>query len=269
MVRVGSLEVHNDADISASTFGIGKGGDLTITAADILLHSGSTISAISFGAGESGAISITALNDLRLFNDSRISVATTQANAGDINLNVGFLLHLRDGSITTSVAGSQGDGGNIFIDPVFTVLDGGSQIVAQAQEGQGSDIRIVSDLFFQSPDSLIDASSEFGVSGTVEIDSPDTNIMGGLTELPAGFFDAATVLTKPCAERSGAEVSRLVVRQYEVLPDSPYALRVRLPKAVPGVTGRVAGQHYTLSTRGHPTLVLTCPGDGQGYRSRL
>jgi hypothetical protein len=44
------------------------------------------------------------------------------------------------------------------------------------------------------PDSLIDASSEFGVSGTVEIDSPDTDITGGITTLPESFFDVAAQL---------------------------------------------------------------------------
>jgi large exoprotein involved in heme utilization and adhesion len=213
--------------------------------------------------GRSGSISITARDTFRLFNGGRVSVETAQANAGDIILNVGRLLHLRDqSSITTSVAGGQGDGGNIFIDPVFTVLDGGSEIVARAREGLGGDIRITSDFFFQSPDSIVDASSEFSVSGTVEIDSPDIDILGGLTELPAGFFDAAALLTTPCAERSGAEVSRLIVRKYEVLPDSPYALRVQLPKAVPGATDRAADERDIPSMWVHPSLAFTCPDDG-------
>jgi hypothetical protein len=120
----------------------------------------------------------------------------------------------------------------------------------------------VTDFFFTTPDSLVNASSKLGISGTVEIDSPDTDILGGLTELPAGFFDAATVLTQPCAERSGAEVSRLVIRRYEVLPDSPYALRVQLPKAVPGVTDRAANERDIPSMRVHPSLAFTCPDHG-------
>jgi hypothetical protein len=143
------------------------------------------------------------------------------------------------------------------------VLDGGSEIVAQAQEGRGGNIRITSDFFFQSPDSLVDASSgNPALSGTVEIDSPDTDITGGVTALPESFFDAATVLATPCAERSGAEVSRLVVRRYEVLPDSPYALRVQLPKAVPSATDRAANERDIPSMRVHPSLAFTCPDHG-------
>jgi hypothetical protein len=97
----------------------------------------------------------------------------------------------------------------------------------------------------------------------VEIDSPDIDILGGLAELPASFFDAATLLTTPCAERSGAEVSRLVIRRYEVLPDSPYALRVQLPQAILlGATDRAADERDIPSMRVHPSLAFTCPDHG-------
>ena len=132
-------------------------------------------------------------------------------------MEVGSLLHLRDGSsITTSVAcpgtgACLGDGGNITIDPVFTVLDGGSRIVAQAREGSGGNIRITTDFLFQSPDSLIDVSSEFGVSGTVEIDSPDTDITGGITTLPESFFDAAALLRERCGVRAVSGQSSFII----------------------------------------------------------
>lgn len=66
------------------------------------------------------------------------------------------------------------------------------------------------------PDSLVSASSQLGIDGVVEIDSPETDLNAGLVPLPANFFDAAQVLMRPCAERSGADVIRLVVRPYEV-----------------------------------------------------
>lgn len=178
----------------------------------------------------SGNIFIQAQDSLRIFDRGEISVETTQANAGDINLNVGTLLHLRDNSaITTSVAGGQGDGGNITIDPTFIVLDG-SRIVANAVRGRGGNASIVADHLFRTPDSLIEASSELGIQDTV-IRGPDGDVSAGLLALPAHFADAAAVLTRPCAERSAEDAIRLIVRKYEVLPDSPYALRVYLPSA--------------------------------------
>jgi large exoprotein involved in heme utilization and adhesion len=190
-----------------------------INATDIILQDGGRISAESIGAG-------------------------TQANAGNITLEVGNLLHLsNDSSITTSVAGGTGKGGTITLNSVFVVLDEGSSIIANALEGQGGNIliRILGGgALFQSPDSRIGASSEFG------IDAPDADIIAGFAGLPANFLDAATVLTQLCAERSGANVSSLVVRKYEVLPDSPYALRVQLPRAMPAP--RTAKQSRTPRT---------------------
>jgi large exoprotein involved in heme utilization and adhesion len=253
--------------ISTSTQGSGAGGAIRIDATDIELSNGGTISAESSGTGLAGQIFIKALDNLHLVNGSQISVATTQADAGDITLEVGNLLHLsNDSSITTSAAGGEGSGGNIAIGSVFVVLDEGSRIIANALEGQGGNIliRILGGgALFQSPDSRIEASSEFGIDGSVVIDAPDTDIIAGFAGLPANFLDAATVLTQLCAERSGANVSSLVVRKYEVLPDSPYALRVQLPRAIPAP--RTAKQSRTPRTyyAGSPLPpMLSCLGNG-------
>jgi large exoprotein involved in heme utilization and adhesion len=218
-------------------------------------------------AGLSGSISVTATDTLRLFNGSSISVQTERADAGHITLTVGNLLHLRDqSSITTSVAGGKGNGGNITLNSVFVVLDERSSIIANASGGRGGNIfiRILGGgALFQSPDSLINASSEFGLEGSVVIDAPDTDIIAGFAGLPANFLDAATVLTQLCAERSGANVSSLVIRKYEVLPDSPYALRVQLPRVIPAP--RMAKQSRaprTYYAGGPLPPMLSCLGNG-------
>ncbi|MGH6635685.1 MAG: hypothetical protein ACRED0_05960 [Gammaproteobacteria bacterium] len=238
-VTANTLEIRDNARIEASTLPdqetgadqfSGQGGDLTVTADDIFI-SGEEAGIVAKStnrnpAATSGNIRVTANDSIRLQNQGKISVETVLADAGDIQINE--LLLLRDNSsITTSVAGGAGSGGNINIDPVFTILDSGSRIVAQAREGAGGNIRIVSDFFFASPDSFVSASSDLGIDGVVEIESPDTDLIAGLVELPADFFDVATLLTQGCAP--GAELSRLVVRKYEVLPDSPAALRVPPP----------------------------------------
>jgi filamentous hemagglutinin family protein len=208
----------------ASTLGSGAGGSIFINAQDVDVGEGASIFADSTGIGPSGNIFIKALGELRLVNDGQISVATTLSDAGNINLNVGDLLHLRDNSaITTSVAGGEGNGGNITIDPTFVVLDDNSRIIAQAKEGSGGNINITVDLLFQSPDSLIDASSEFGQSGTITVNSPDTNILGGITMLPEAFFDAAALMKQRCAARAGGR-SSLVLRggSGQIEPDAIY-----------------------------------------------
>ena len=118
---------------------------MTINATDITLQDRGRISAGGIGAGLAGQIFIKALDNLRLVNGSLISVATDQANAGDVTLEVGSLLHLRDSSITSSVAGGTSDGGDITIsNPTFVVLDGG-QIIVDAARGRSGNIQIKTD----------------------------------------------------------------------------------------------------------------------------
>jgi large exoprotein involved in heme utilization and adhesion len=241
-VTAGNLEVRNGAEISVSVLGPGQGGNVKINAMDITLQDGGRISAESIDAGQ-------------------------KADAGNIILKVRDLLHLsNDSSITTSVTGGTGNGGNITLNSVLVVLDEGSRIIANAEGGQGGNILIHirgGGALFRSPDSQIEASSGVGLEGSVVIDAPDTDIIAGFAGLPANFLDAATVLTQLCAGRSGANVSSLVVRKYEVLPDSPYALWVQLPRAIP--TPRTTKQSRTPRTyyAGGPLPpMISCLGNG-------
>jgi filamentous hemagglutinin family protein len=251
----------------------GRAGNITVTAGTLEVRNRARISArfsdLGLGHGEGGNVTINA-TDITLQDDGRISAEGigdgTQVDAGNITLEVGNLLHLsNDSSITTSAAGGTGKGGNITLNSVFVVLDEGS-IISSAVEGQGGNIliRILGGgALFQLPDSLIDASSEFGIDGAVVIDAPDTDIIAGFAGLPANFLDAATVLTQLCAGRSGANVSSLVVRKYEVLPDSPYALRVQLPRAIP--TPRTAKQSRApraYYAGGPLPPMISCLGNG-------
>jgi len=191
--------------ILTSTNDSGQGGNISMSATDIQLTDGATISSVSTGTGDAGDITINAANIFQSTNSSVTSQAT-QADGGDIVLNAVERVHLIDSQITTSVESGQGNGGNITIDPVFVILDN-SEIIADAFGGAGGNIRIVADNFFASPDSIVRASSQLGISGSVIVDSPDTNISGGLLTLPAGFFDASANLSERCGARTGPHQS--------------------------------------------------------------
>ncbi|MGH8615165.1 MAG: filamentous hemagglutinin N-terminal domain-containing protein [Gammaproteobacteria bacterium] len=230
MIEAGQFVVRDGAEVSARTSNTGTGGDVEVNATEIQLADGGSISAESLSsssnAGNSGTIDINA-STFRIFNDSTVSVETAEADAGNINLDVGFLLHLRDhGSITTSAAvdeegQGQGDGGDIRIDPVFTVLDGSSKIVANALEGSAGNIRIRTDFLFRSPDSEIKASNRFGVEGNVEIDSPDTDVISGALALPESFLDAASLLSDRCRARAIKGASSFIVSGRGGVPPGP------------------------------------------------
>ncbi|MEA5580050.1 S-layer family protein [Nodularia harveyana UHCC-0300] len=185
-------------------------GTLSITTPNLILADSGTVTVTSEGTGNAGNLNITADN-IQLKNQSLIQAQTESGNGGDINLQVGNLLLMRDRSNITARASGAGDGGNININaPVITGLEN-SDIIANAVEGNGGNINITTQGIFGlefsdefTPQSDITASSEFGVSGTVQIDNFGVDPNSGLVELPANLVDASQQIAAGCAETSGS-----------------------------------------------------------------
>ena len=169
MVAANSLTIEGGAEIASSTAGPGAGGDVDVAVAgDIMLPDrGPQITARSTGSGDAGSITVSAYK-LTMNNGAAISTEaeTSTANGGNITLSVGDFLYLTSSEITTSVKGETGNGGNITIDPHFVVLNH-SDIIAQAVEGHGGNITINAGVYIASADSIVSATSQLGISGTV------------------------------------------------------------------------------------------------------
>jgi filamentous hemagglutinin family protein len=244
LVQTPDLEITDGAGISVTTRGPGAGGDIRIRAGDVTLRRDASISARSEGTGAAGRIGVEVSDRLRL-DGSRISSDAENAFGGSIAINAeslrvegpgrlavvkgagqpkGFLVHLRDSEITTSVQAGAGDGGNVVIDPVFLVLDG-SRITAFARgQGDGGNILIVADFVIADGplEEVLDASSQSGVAGTIEISAPDVDLAGTLATLPASFLSAADSLRERCASRgAGSGPGSFVVTGRSRLPRGP------------------------------------------------
>jgi filamentous hemagglutinin family protein len=221
-VIAGGLTVQAGATIASSSLGPGKGGDVTINAADIILTDpGATpqISANSRGTGDAGSITVTAVN-LQMKNSATISTDAATANGGNINISVHDLMYLVDSQITTSVKGAFGNGGNIFIDPRLLVLQR-SSIIAQAVRGHGGNITIIADQYLPSADSIVSATSQLGISGTVELIGPRVDLNGSLVVLSSELRAAAEILRDSCAARSALPRSSLTDAGRGGLPQDP------------------------------------------------
>jgi large exoprotein involved in heme utilization and adhesion len=233
------LDIRDGASIATSTIGTGKAGNVSIEGRSVLLSGdGSSRNTGLFSnslddsnnAGDAGKITLTADHSLRMLDGASISVETETANAGDINISADNLLQVRDSKVTTSVAGGQGNGGNILIGQVLdslgrlrvpnvTVLDG-SEISARAEQGMGGEIGITSDFIFRN-NSIVNASSRGGgIDGTVNITSPETNISGSIVALPESFINASEQLSQRCAARS-TNNSSFVVKDRSEIPPGP------------------------------------------------
>ncbi len=164
----------------------------------------------SEGTGNAGNLNITADN-IQLKNQSLIQAQTESGNGGDINLQVGNLLLMRDRSNITATASGSGDGGNININaPVIVGLEN-SDIIANAVEGNGGNIQITTQGIFGlefrnqlTSQSDITASSQFGVSGTVQVNTIGVDPNSGLVELPANVTDPSQKVATGCADTSGS-----------------------------------------------------------------
>jgi filamentous hemagglutinin family protein len=228
-----SLELGGGARISSASYGqgpdAGNGGGVFINAGRIVLTgrrpdgTPTGINAESSGPGLAGNIDIVAANALVLAGGAEIATSASEADGGNIALKVGRLLQLTDSRITTSVGSGFGNGGNIDIDPVFTVLNN-SVIQANAYGGNGGNIRIVTDHLTASSDSRIEASSQLGIDGSVEISTPNVDVGSGLTVLPGNYLDATLFLRDACAGRAAGTSSSFVGVGRGGLPQSPGGL---------------------------------------------
>jgi large exoprotein involved in heme utilization and adhesion len=205
----------------------GSGGTITVNAALVGVSNGGRISTASsdpnaFGfVGNAGSINVNAGGSILLANDGAITTESGTAGGGIINLHANDALGLTNSRITTSVADGTGNGGDINIDPVFVTLNS-SQIIAQAVGGNGGDITIVTQFLIMSPDSIIDASSKFGLSGRVFVTGPQLDVASRLGVLTSAYVDPASRLRDSCAARAGAGNSFVGVGRGG-LPASPQA----------------------------------------------
>ena len=174
-----------------ATNNIGDGGDLAVFTDELIVSEGASISASNFptleglrepGTGEAGSVRIEA-NKITLEKGGRINAATQAGDEGNISLKVAEDIILRDNSLISAQALKDATGGNIDIDARFLVAfpEQNNDIIARAERGDGGNIDIIAEAVFgikerssTPPNNTndIDASSEFGLDGSISIDTP-------------------------------------------------------------------------------------------------
>ncbi len=246
------------SSIASRTGASGTGGDVVLRAPRIEIARGGQVSAESAPGFETFEGIFTQFFSSVLFGSlfqlpTKVEGQVT-GDAGSIALQASHLVHLDGGDITTSVGVAKG--GNITIDPLFVILQHGSQVVATAGPGgTGGHIRIAADNFFQFPGSVVSAvSGTPELSGTVEIHSPDVNLAGTLAPLPSAFLDAGSLMRERCAaRRSGERAGSFSVRGPGGIPAEPDGW-LRAPVVLADATAT------TAATPAQPALFASLPG---------
>jgi fibronectin-binding autotransporter adhesin len=125
----------------------------------------------------------------------------TNTIGGNITINAGYTVYLNNFSFINSNAG-QGTGGNITIDPQFTVLNH-SGINAIGGSANGN-VYILSDFVLSGTSSIL-------ATGVVDINSLPLDLTGSLLPLPANLTDEQKRLREKCARAVNHEFSSFIV----------------------------------------------------------
>lgn len=213
--------------------GDGDAGSLSITTGKLIVRNQAQVTVSALGRGNAGKLEINA-KEIRLDEQGKLFAQTISGKGGDINIKVADLLLLRNHSQISATAGtnatSQGDGGNINIDAptgfIVAVPGENSDISANAFQGRGGNVEINAFGVFgtQFRDKLTDlsditASSEFGLNGTVEINTPEVDPSEGLVNLPTQ--PATLKLAQVCHAGFGRNQDSFTITGRGGLPANP------------------------------------------------
>ena len=185
--------------ISTQTNGGGDGGNIFLNTDKLVISDRASLSVQGTGASVPGNLIVNA-NSVELNNFGSITATTEFQSGGNINLNIEDNLILKDNSLISAQAINEANGGNVDIDANFILAfpQQNNDILASAVFGDGGNITVNAEGIFGAverssrPPNLtndIDASSEFGTSGTVELIFPLLTATNVLFKLPSNFVD--------------------------------------------------------------------------------
>ena len=208
--------LENGGAINSTSLGIGKSGDITLNTRSIAITENSSIQSLNFGIGAGGTINLYATENLFLDN-SDINSISRLSDGGNVNIMVSKMLKLTNSSITSEASLN---GGNITIDPEIVILNN-STLIAKAIQGSGGNISIQTNVFLQSKNSILDASSRFGLAGSLNISVPEnqnlTNLSMFTTKLPL----SKDLLYERCDVKKDSPLSTLTLSNIISIPKNP------------------------------------------------
>ncbi|MEM7018540.1 MAG: hypothetical protein AAF512_14515, partial [Pseudomonadota bacterium] len=265
-VQANAIDVNSSSRITAQSTGAGRGGNINAQANVVNLSDNAQITASTEGAGQAGIVSVSANENLTLTSGSEIATSTQSAGGGSIFINTPSLVQLTDSSITTTVRALDGDSGNITMNQEFIIMER-STIEANAFEGMGGNIDItVTGIFNFSGEPInrvITASSQFGVDGVVEINSPASDAIEGLITLPTAFNASALTQAECAIGKNAANLSRYVQVDYAGAGSAPGDWQIGLLpaagfQAVAEYSDEDPIQLASLSTSAYPAMMNNC-----------
>ncbi len=223
-VIANSIEILNNARISANTFGSGAGGDVSVTArtafiygSDPSLFTGISAETVSTTAAGSGGNLFVNIGDIVLRGGGGIAGNTLgPGNGGDVHITSNTV-SLKDGGSIAAATKGTGNGGAIFlaVDDLSISGKGGlstgifSDSLAAGQGGAGGRVEIDAHTVELQDGAGIGASSAgSGVGGSVDLTAQRLTLDGGASiaasATGSGMAGSIDIATKDPLEVRGA-----------------------------------------------------------------
>ena len=216
-----NIPVESTITTQAQAESSGQAGELIIKTPRLLVKDNANVTVSSTGTGTAGNLTVTA-DRIELDNKGKLIGETrTNADAGNITLNLKeslFLRHQSQISTSAGTAEAPGNGGDIVINAfngfVVAIPEENSDITANAFTGNGGNVKIESQGIFGierrdqlTNESDITVTSEFGVPGNINLTNPENEaIQNSLTELPQNLINSETLIASSCVVR-GNEIN--------------------------------------------------------------
>ena len=201
---------------------------LSVSASDIVAEHGAQLTASSTGNVAAGTIAMSAGNTLML-RDSAITTTTQSGNGGAIAVSGGKMVWLKNSQISTSVAGLVGNGGNIDVNTGALILEAGFiQANTAAANASGGRIAInakalipsggllllgganpVNPVEKKSGFNVIQAAAPDGISGDVQLASPQLDLAARLASLASPVMDTSVLSRDLCRIGTGSSLTQI------------------------------------------------------------
>jgi filamentous hemagglutinin family protein len=226
-LKIDHAEISSGADVGSR----GRTGNIIMNVnSDIQLGNDAKISvennAITTDPDvPAGNITINLLGSSLRLDSSQITSQGRSGHGGSITINDGELLYLRNSPITTSVFGQSGNGGTINITSNALIMDTGfiqANTIAPRASGGRVNINVPAiipsgglllragdiPLEFQAFSGLnvIQSAAPNGISGVVNISTPQLNLSGMLTNLAIEPIDSNAMNRNMCTVDEGSSL---------------------------------------------------------------
>jgi filamentous hemagglutinin family protein len=208
--------------------GVGKGGDINITARSLRVTNGAVVSATTFGKGNAGSVNIFARDTVtfdgvgsnQVSSSAFSSVESTgEGNGGSVNITAGTLAVTNGARLIASTFG-QGDAGSVNILTRDTVLFDGVgnhgyssaafSNVESTGKGNGGSVNITTGSLAVTNGAYLSARTfNRGDAGSVTINARDTVSIDGVGNRKSirGVVESSAVLVESTGEGNGGDIN--------------------------------------------------------------